>query len=1032
MKNVAATLLAAGVLLAPIAAFGAEIQIGARTFTLPDGFTIELVAQSPLVDRPIEADFDELGRLYVTDSSGTNDKAEKQLIDKPHRVMLLTDIDGDGKYDNSTIFADKMMFPEGAMWLAGSLYVSAPPSIWKLTDTNHDGVADKREEWFNGTLTGCANDLHGPYLGPDGFIYWNKGAFAKQTHERPGQAPFVSRASHTFRMRPDGTGLEAVMTGGMDNPVGLAFTPEGDRFFTCTFIQNPSGGRRDALIHEIYGGVYGKPNDVLDDHPQTGDLMPVTTHLGAAAPAGVMRYESAVMGAAYRDNLFVAQFNMHKVSRHVLVRDGSTYKTEDSDFVVAADTDFHPTDVLEDADGSILIIDTGGWYKLCCPTSQLAKPDVLGAIYRVRKTGAKKPEDPWGAKIDWSKPVALFTDERPAVQKRAMKTPLGPKNASALLKDSAYPAVKMRAIWALSLYDAPSANLSIAAALGDSDSRVRITAANALSVQKSILDGAGPAAMLANSGLKKMLANGAPPEKRVASEVLGRMKDQSAIGEILQAAASGKMDRPLEHAYAYALIEIGRAGKAGEIRGGLSNPNSGARKVALIALSQLPEALSAKDVAPLLTETGELRATAEWIAAKHPEWGAELAAQFRANAAQPNFSAEQAKAMGSILAKLASGNEIQTLLGELASGKKETTLMALQAMAASGLKKAPDAWHAALARGVASADSETKLQAIATARALGAAKDSADVKRALAEIADDSANPPGLRIAALRALPEGSPVSAAAFALLLQNIEPKTSVEIRSDVVATLLRAGLSDDQRLQLADVFGRLGPMELTRLFDVFEKFATEHNGLRLVESLKKSTVLATLPPDWIDQRLAKFPDSVRKAAEALPRPSQADALAQRAHLEDLLAIVKTGDIRRGQAVFNNPKTACVSCHAMGYIGGKVGPDLTAIGQVRTEMDLLESILYPSASFVRSFEPVLVQTKDGETHTGILKGDSEKEISLVSGPNAEERLARSTIAEIRPSSVSIMPAGLESQLTKQEIADLVVFLKATKWGAN
>ena len=68
------------------------------------------------------------------------------------------------------------------MWFDGSLYVAAPPSIWKLTDTDGDGVADERVEWFQGkTLTGCANDLHGPYLGPDGWIYWCKGAFAEQT-----------------------------------------------------------------------------------------------------------------------------------------------------------------------------------------------------------------------------------------------------------------------------------------------------------------------------------------------------------------------------------------------------------------------------------------------------------------------------------------------------------------------------------------------------------------------------------------------------------------------------------------------------------------------------------------------------------------------------------------------------------------------------------------------------------------------------------------------------------------------------------
>ena len=53
----------------------------------------------------------------------------------------------------------------------------------KFTDTNDDGVADKEEIWFDGkTLTGCANDLHGPYRGPDGWIYWSKGAFAKQEY----------------------------------------------------------------------------------------------------------------------------------------------------------------------------------------------------------------------------------------------------------------------------------------------------------------------------------------------------------------------------------------------------------------------------------------------------------------------------------------------------------------------------------------------------------------------------------------------------------------------------------------------------------------------------------------------------------------------------------------------------------------------------------------------------------------------------------------------------------------------------------
>src|SRR5216684_1061254 len=401
-----------------------EVRLNGHVFTLPVGFEIELAAGPGLVDRPITADFDEQGRLYVSDSSGSNEKVEEQLKKKPHRILRLEA--ENGKFVRRTIFADRMMFPEGMMWYAGSLYVAAPPSIWKLTDTKGDGVADQRVEWFQGkTLTGCANDLHGPYLGPDGWIYWCKGAFAKQTYERPGKPPLVTRAAHIFRCRPDGSGIEPVMTGGMDNPVDVVFTPGGERIFTTTFLQHPGGGKRDGIIHAVYGGIYGKDHDVIYDHPWTGpSLMPVMTHLGAAAPCGLTRYESGAFGPEFQDNLFACLFNMHKVTRHVLIPDGATFKTQDSDFLVSNNLDFHPTDVIEDADGTLLVVDTGGWYKLCCPTSQLHKPDVLGAIYRVHHSGARKIDDPRGLKLAWAKIapaelINLLDDPRPVVRRRA-------------------------------------------------------------------------------------------------------------------------------------------------------------------------------------------------------------------------------------------------------------------------------------------------------------------------------------------------------------------------------------------------------------------------------------------------------------------------------------------------------------------------------------------------------------------------------------------------------------------------------------
>ena len=339
-----------------------------HTLKVAEGFQVELVAGPPLVERPIVADFDEQGRLYVAESSGSNDEVEKQLEEKPHRITRLEDTDGDGRFDRSIVFADRMMLPQGALWYAGSLYVAAPPSIWKLTDTDGDGVADQREEWFQGhTLTNCANDLHGPYFGLDGWIYWCKGAFAEQTYERPGKPPFVTRAAHIFRRRPGDSLVEPVMTGGMANPVDVAFTPTGERLLAATFLQHPELGRRDGIIHAIYGGVYGQVNTALDGHQKTGDLMPPIMHLGPAVPCALAVYSSQIFGREYQGNLFACLFNLNKVTRHVLEPSGATFKSRDMDFLVSGSRDFHPTDVIEDADGSLLVIDTGWLVQAVLP-----------------------------------------------------------------------------------------------------------------------------------------------------------------------------------------------------------------------------------------------------------------------------------------------------------------------------------------------------------------------------------------------------------------------------------------------------------------------------------------------------------------------------------------------------------------------------------------------------------------------------------------------------------------------------------------
>jgi putative heme-binding domain-containing protein len=154
--------------------------------------------------------------------------------------------------------------------------------------------------------------------------------------------------------------------------------------------------------------------------------------------------------------------------------------------------------------------------------------------------------------------------------------------------------------------------------------------------------------------------------------------------------------------------------------------------------------------------------------------------------------------------------------------------------------------------------------------------------------------------------------------------------------------------------------------------------------------------------------------------------DLARQNARVDELLAATAGGDVRRGQAVFNSEKTACALCHVIGYRGGRLGPDLTNIGKIRSERELLEAIVYPSATLVRGYEPFVVTTKGGETHAGIMRKDAPDEIVLATGPESELRLARNDLAALQPGTASPMPPGMDAVLTKQELADLVAFLKS------
>ena len=991
------------------------VSVGNRRFEIPDGYELQLATTPGLTARPIVVDFDSQGNLYVAESSGTNDNVHVQLETKPHKILRLTDTDLDGVFDQRTVFADQMMFPEGTLWHEGSLYVAAPPQIWKLTDTDGDGVADRREIWFDAkTLTGCANDLHGPYLGRDGWIYWCKGAFAEQTYQRPDAAAFVTRAAHIFRRRPTGGTIEAVMTGGMDNPVEVAFSPVGERFFTTTFFQHPASGQRDGLVHAVYGGVYGKQHGVIDGHPRTGDLMPVMTHLGAAAPSGLCFLESD--GLRHAGDLVSACFNLHAVFAHELVAQGATFRTEDARLVSTDDLDFHPTDVVEDADGSLLIVDTGGWYKLCCPTSQLHKPDVLGAIYRLRKKDAIRVEDPRGRGLSWetlapTELVSLLGDSRFAVRNRAVAR-LREFGASAvpalvtLWQQTSNPQARLHAVWAACGIDGQAARALVRDALRDHDVDVQTAAVHAVSVWRD---------SRAATTLHQLLLQSSLPLRRAVAEALGRIGND-ATGEALVTAIDPANDRVLEHSITYAMIELRAAAAAREARKG---PSSAMIRTGLWALHAIePDGLQASELAPLLLHTDpDVRETSTRIAYQRPQWGAAFADVLR--------NAPQTPEVAQLVSRLDNSAAVRDLAlawlqdDQFPSSAKTTLIASLDP------NRDTLAWNHLVEELLKSQDLQVVEETVKHVAEVDQEKIFGNLQRQLKTLAADEGRDGSIRLWALHGLPK---ITDPDFAFAMAKLIHGENAGMRGLAASLLQNVSLSRHQVLQLAEAFREVGPLELSRVVSVFASEDDAGIGKQLVASMLTNDAIEALPIGRIAELTQQFGTEV--AALAAPLLTRADVSLdeQARYLDDLLENLPQGDVRRGQTVFHSEQASCFACHVVGYRGGTVGPDLSRIARIRSRRDLLEAIVFPSASFVRSYEPVMVVTTAGKTFTGTIRDQGAQQVVLQLNATEQVTIPVSDIETMLPGQVSVMPAGLEKQMSRQALADLLAFLATRK----
>lgn len=157
----------------------------------------------------------------------------------------------------------------------------------------------------------------------------------------------------------------------------------------------------------------------------------------------------------------------------------------------------------------------------------------------------------------------------------------------------------------------------------------------------------------------------------------------------------------------------------------------------------------------------------------------------------------------------------------------------------------------------------------------------------------------------------------------------------------------------------------------------------------------------------------------------PATATQARDKDALQKALLAATAGDKAAGRAIFDK---VCVNCHKFGDVGKEIGPDLSTISATRKRPEIIESLLWPSKVIADQYQPVLIQTKDGDIFSGLVLKENARAVTLVTSehPEAPIEILKSKIQERQKSTVSAMPENLLDAYTPEQIAGLIALLLA------
>ncbi len=945
------------------------------TWQVKKGFDLELAAHEPLVRDPIAVCFDERGRMFVCEMI---DYSEMRDV-TPHlgRVSMLEDKDGDGFFETSHVFADNLPWPTGLIWANGGLYVGATPDIWRFEDKDGDGKAEVREKAFTGFGTGLK------ILNVQGLMNSFQWGQDNRVHILAGGG---NRGIVTCLKRPDLPGIEI---GGKDfwfDPLTHEFGLEGGgaqygmsfdnygRKFGCS--------NSDHLQYWVYDGRYASRNP-LYSMPAARKSIAVdggaaeVFRLSPDEPWRIIRTRWRIAG--------VVKGSVEgggRVSGYFTGATGTTIYRGD-----AYGPDFVNNSFSGDAGGQLI-----------------HRKQIRYAENGIDLLG-ERPADEHGYEFAASKDTWV----------RVVNFANAPDG-------HLYVCDMYREIiehpWAVP--DEIKKHLD----LNSGNDRGRIWRITKSGETKATPSRTRPA--LDKASLEELVAALAHPNgwhRDTAARLLYERQDKAAVALLEKDLA--ELKEPLAVIHRLNALQGLKSLSPDTLSIALQNEDAHVREHAIFLAEPLLQAASSPEALwqKLLTLTADPNARVRFQLAltlgqvSHPGQAQALASiapredwlRHALLSAPPEqaFAVYQTRSSGKTEADEAlSLGLIETIAAR--NKAKEVTAL-IQSLGASPSPKAIRALAEGLRRSGTSleaVDREKKLTPAFAAATETVANLKASDKDRLAAMELVALSRPVSAIPSLQvclAAGQSEALQAAAIRYLstfshpevtqaLITSWPHLAPQARTAALAALVSR---DDRATALLTALGKTegAPTAADLSASQVQDLAKHKNGK--VAALARTALAAVIPP----------------SREEVVKKFQA-------------ALSLKGDATAGNIVF---MSRCLACHVANGQGIEVGPNFTTV-KTRGKDGLLTAIVEPHKEVASQYIAYTVNTKDGQTLSGIIAKDDASSMTLKMMGGAEITVQRSNILGSNSSGQSLMPEGLEQGMTEQDMADLISFIEAVK----